>query len=471
MRRQVLTYVLLICCAVVHAESLPAVYITAEGLSETFTEGTVQVADGEPLLAEIRYRGATALRYQKKSFAIKFKDTEGAKLNVSLLDMRSDNSWILDAMAMDKARMRNRVSTDLWLDFSHSLSYAADEPKAVNGTHGQFVEVYLNNEYIGLYCLTEKVDRKQLKLKKYNETEGIRGVLYKASRYCSMWKSDDSFYVWDNNQPTWDNGSWELQYPDFDDGEPIDWKPLADIIRWLNSATDEKVKDSLALVVDLPVWIDYFLLVDLMLGNDNAAKNMFVSYYNIKQSGGLLAVTPWDMDATWGRDYTAAPAAATSETELYHQIHSRLLYAMDALQDIYEPRYAELRTTFFSAESLKSYFLRYFTLFRTSGAGIRETDRWNGVDGITLDFDSEEQYICNWIDQRLAVLDEKYNYTEDVTSLSELCSMTQPEVTYPVYTMSGQFVGSVCAPTLQQLQTLRPARGVYIIDNKKFLVR
>ena len=119
--------------------------------------------------ADIRWRGATSLRYQKKSYAIKLKDASGNKLDASLLGMRSDNSWILDAMAVDKARISNRVSTDLWLDFSRKPYYFAQEPELVNGTHGKFVEVYLNGRYDGLYGLTEKVDRKQLKLKKYKK--------------------------------------------------------------------------------------------------------------------------------------------------------------------------------------------------------------------------------------------------------------------------------------------------------------
>lgn len=43
--------------------------------------------------------------------------------------MRSDNNWILDAMAVDRARMRNRVSTDLWLAFSTKPYHAAYTPK------------------------------------------------------------------------------------------------------------------------------------------------------------------------------------------------------------------------------------------------------------------------------------------------------------------------------------------------------
>lgn len=52
-----------------------------------------------------------------------------------------------------------------------------------SGVRGQVVEVYLNDEYMGIYSLTECMDRKQLKLKKYNkETGEIRGGLWKGKK-------------------------------------------------------------------------------------------------------------------------------------------------------------------------------------------------------------------------------------------------------------------------------------------------
>ncbi|MBQ9361897.1 MAG: CotH kinase family protein [Bacteroidaceae bacterium] len=386
-------------------EKLPVVYLTTDGLSTTFNDGTFQLDSGAVMQADIRWRGATSLKYQKKSYAIKLKDAAGDKLNVSLLGMRSDNSWILDAMTIDKARMRNRVSTDLWLDFSRKPYYFVKEPELINGTRGKFVEVYLNGSYEGLYCLTEKVDRKQLKLKKFKDNT-VRGIMYKANTHCYMWEPDESKYAYDNAKPTW--SGWEVQYPDVEEEEPIDWAPLADLTHWLTFASDEAVNDSLEDYIDFPVWIDYFLMVDLMLGNDNAAKNVITSYYDLTKPGQKATVSPWDMDATWGRSWQADTLSAERWTGLYHQIQARLLFSRTDSAEIYTPRYSELRQTYFTADSLKKYFKTYFDLFRATGVAERETQRWSGVDGIDLDFDAEEAYIYEWIDTRLAFLDKYY---------------------------------------------------------------
>jgi hypothetical protein len=96
--------------------------------------------------------------------------------------MRSCSSWILDAMAIDRICMRNRVAFDIWNDFSR-LPYDSGFERR-NGTEGRFVEVYINDRYYGIYCMSDRINRNLLNLKKVSEDEGgsitVRGVLYKS---------------------------------------------------------------------------------------------------------------------------------------------------------------------------------------------------------------------------------------------------------------------------------------------------
>ncbi len=385
---------------------LPTVHLTASNLSTTFSKGTFQLDNGEIIPIEIRYRGQTALKYAKKSFAIKLFDANGNKLNTSFLGMRSDNSWILDAMANDKARMRNRLSTDLWNDFARKSYIAAFEPKMLNGTRGSFVEVYLNGEYWGLYCLTEKIDRKQLKLKKYNTN--IRGLLYKSNGWFTLHSEDEGFYQYNNQSMTWH--SLEMSYPDIDDGETIDWKPLVDDIYWMSFSQDEEINAHFNEKFDLAVWEDYFLFVEFLMADDNICKNQYLYYYDITSANKKLGVAPWDMDHSWGRDYNGDTLCAEIETETWFNRVSYLMqYVYTGLEKTYKERYDEMRLTYFTPEKLKQRFGDYFALFRNTGAADREKARWSGVDGITLDFDKEEQYIYQWIDRRFSFMDKKYS--------------------------------------------------------------
>lgn len=443
-------------------DKLPVIYLTTEdALSTTFCDGTFQLDNGDVMSCDLRWRGATSLRYQKKSYAIKLKDEDGGKLNKSLLGMRSDNSWILDAMTIDKARMRNRVSTDLWLDFSRKPYYYDKEPGLVNGTHGKFVEVYLNGSYEGLYCLTEKVDRKQLQLKKFRD-DTVRGIIYKANTQCYMYEADIRKYAYDNTKRTW-NG-WELQYPDVEDGEPVDWAPLANLTYWLTFAPAEVVNDSLEEYIDFPVWIDYFLLVDLMLGDDNAAKNTICSYYDLTKSKKKVTITPWDMDATWGRSWKADTLSAERWTGLYHQIQYHLLFSRTDSAEIYGPRYSELRETYFTSEKLKKYFKTYFDLFRRTGVAERETQRWSGVDGIDLDFAAEEAYIYDWIDCRLEFLDRYYLPDPLATEIPPEINATDKDEDN-IYTLTGIYVAH------GNIHTLHLPPGIYISNRKKYIIK
>lgn len=441
-------------------DTLAKVYIHASSLSSDFSDGTIRVGnDGEPIACDIKYRGASSQHYDKKSFAVKLKDAGGNKLDMQMFGMRSDNYWILDAMAIDVARMRNRVSMDLWNDFSHRSYIHELEPGMLNGTRGRFVEVYLNAQYWGIYCLSERLDRKQLKLKKFNDT-GVRGILYKSFRWSPLYADDSAYYVFDNSQPTW-NG-WELSYPDVADGEPIDWLPLSDIIHWLSYSGKDAIRNQLAGRIDLPVWKDYFLLMGFICAEDNIAKNQYVYYYNASKADRILGIAPWDMDHSWGRDYKGEITDRTDARFNVGIINNRIaniLVSNDgAFGQSLKERYAELRPNEFSADALKQRFAAYFNLFTSSGAAERETLRWNGANNIYLDFAAEEDYISTWIDARLAYTDSIYDYTP--SGIHTIQHTTpQPD---KVFNLQGQ-----CLGRSEIFKTL--PHGIYIINGRKVI--
>ncbi|MBQ5370291.1 MAG: CotH kinase family protein, partial [Bacteroidaceae bacterium] len=143
---------------------MPIVEVTYNYCNGTYyNSGTIRVTDpntagyDSTYIAAYKYRGATAQNYDKKSYAIKLRDEKGESVDREFFGLRDDNNWILDAMAIDKACMRNRVSTDLWNDFATYPYHRREgwEKKARQGTRGEFVEVFLNGTYHGLYCMTE----------------------------------------------------------------------------------------------------------------------------------------------------------------------------------------------------------------------------------------------------------------------------------------------------------------------------
>lgn len=436
---------------------LPIVRInTTNQLSENFCDCHFSLDDKISLYADIRFRGASSMLQQKKSFAIKLKAPSGEKCDTSLLGMRKDNYWILDAMAIDLARMRNRISMDLWNDFSREPYIIQKEENSRNGTDGKFVELYLNDEYWGVYCLSERLDRKQLKLKKFNENT-VKGILYKSVSWSTLSSTDKNYYNYDNKRNTW-NG-WEISYPNLDD-EPIDWQPLADIIQWFSYSDIFEIKEHLTSKIDAPVWQDYFLLVEFICAKDNICKNQYVYFYNVTKEDRKLGIAPWDMDLSWGRDYQGMKiynTIANYDMVTTSNKVSKMLYDNEELlEKSFKDRYAELRTTFFDSENLKNRFRTYFTLFAESGAAERERERWSGVDGIDLDFEAEQNYIFKWIDNRLSYLDKKYNYNAASTSIPKQLIDNHVD---NIYDANGRYIRNFRSD----------AQTIYIKSGKKYI--
>ena len=396
----------------VHFTSLPIIHIQSENISTEFSNGHFlfyDPTDSVPLAFDIdvRWRGATTLARPKKSYAVKLKDAKGEKLNHSFLGLRSDNSWILDAMSIDKARMRNRISTDLWNDFSTASYIRALEPTALNGTRGQLVEVFYNHRYQGVYCMTEKIDRKQLQLRKFKNGQ-MRGVLYKTNKWNTLVATSP---IPTDAQSIW-NGI-EISYPNLEDGEPVDWSPLLQIMDFLTNSSASELRRELPQRIDLDVWRDYFLFIELLLAEDNDCKNQCVYFYDATNSSSLFGIAPWDLDHSWGRDYQGNALEANKNFLLYNRVHTCLRTYFGSYNYVKE-RYQELRTNELRTDSLKARFHRVFQLYRENQVDEREELRWNGQDDIVLDFDAEEEYIQQWIDQRLAYLDAKYDFDEEL---------------------------------------------------------
>ena len=401
-------WTMLCCVGAAQAETLmPIVKISgtfsAEYSSATFSLISADRLDTVSFTGQIKWRGSQVLYAPKKSYAVKLDE------NVSLLNMRQDDSWILDGAASDISRCRNRVCTDLWNDFSYNNFIAEQyDYRSMNGTRGEFVLLYLNDTPQGIYCLTEKIDRKQLRLRKMKDGQ-VRGILYKAQTWNGTKFDNDYDRNYSDTSFRW-NG-WEAQYPNPSTEDSItDWAPLSDAIRWTNEADTATFCSDFNQKFDERVWIDYFLFTNILFAPDNQGKNMYLYVYDIT-CDSTLGVAPWDLDATFGRKFNNAVMPYDTIFNDRHYLAFRMLRSYYFKQKMAD-RYFELRNGCFTADSLKARFSRYFNYFRESGAAAVEYAVWgqNHYNGVVLDTDfrTEEKYIYNWIDKRLPVLDTYY---------------------------------------------------------------
>ena len=392
--------------------ALPIIKLTGD-FGYDYQEGTVSIiySDGSSdnnLSARIKWRGGTtnAEGKHKRNYKIKFSEDH------SFFGMRNDNNWILDAGQADVFRLRNRIATELWNDFATKPYYINQELKALSGVRGQVVEVYLNEEYRGIYCLTECIDRKQMKLKKYDKDGTIHGVLWKSTGFGSS-----GFNIvpdgYDNSQLMMD--VFEAKYPEPGDDLPeTDYSILWNAINFVVNSTDEEFSEHVSEYFDIPVIIDYYLFVNVLSALDNEGKNMYWAVYD-QQNDKKITPAIWDLDLTVGSKYLDYYYDGFSSPEFGKlnvlNIITRLeKNNVDNFNEKVLERYYSLRKTFFSDENLINRYKKYYNLLKLSGAAEREENKWSGdsdVNYMIINYDNEMTYITDWITRHMQYLDRE----------------------------------------------------------------
>lgn len=491
---------------------LPIVQINGN-FSPEYSKGSIRVyepgKEGADTLmnARIRWRGASTLSRNKKQYAVKLYDPDGKSMDASFFGLRNDNNWILDGMSIDVARMRNRVCTDLMQSYAAKPYYYEEEPNMINGTRGHFVEVFLNDQYVGIYCMTERMDRKQLKLKKYDEAKNnIRGLLWKGKEWSySIFMGHDynsNYYpmkspvMYSNDYDTWDG--YEMEYPDLSDGEPISWGELYDAVNFVCTAPDAEFVEGIADYFDMPVLMDYYIFMETILSSDNHGKNMFFFVYN-RNKDKKISFGPWDLDSTFGRRWNSTTIAPDQDYTDYITVHEHGDYNLfkrvkelnvNNFQDSVRYRYKELRSAQLHTDTIIKRFTDYKDMFDISGASRREENRWTNTDAGTLNFDNEMEYLSNWVTTRMNYLDDMWNIAElpEFPNIPSGIEVVTPEngiesigvgrngviikcstsVEIAIYNTSGQLVRKTMLS--EGVNEIPLQKGVYIINGRKIVV-
>ncbi|MFT4876454.1 MAG: hypothetical protein ACI8ZQ_000164, partial [Bacteroidia bacterium] len=95
----------------------------------------------------IEIRGASSQGFPKNNFGFETRLSNGENNNVSLLGMPSENDWVLHGPYSDKSLLRN------------SLAYHLGSQTGQYTPRTHLCELYINNDYRGVYMLTEKIKR------------------------------------------------------------------------------------------------------------------------------------------------------------------------------------------------------------------------------------------------------------------------------------------------------------------------
>lgn len=488
MKRLLLALLTAVCISSTYAQvKMPVLRVSFDGkFSSKMTEylnGTMQLTDETgnvtQLNAKFKTRGATAKNYSMKpSFNMKLRNEDYSESQDSmLLGMRSCSSWILDAMAIDRICMRNRVVFDVWNEYGR-LPYETSFDSR-NGTIGRFVEVYINDQYHGIYCMNDRVNRKLLDLKKVKENEDgsitTRGVLYKHGTSDIANQNERNFNE-DYSAATlsWHN-AWELAEPD-DYPSYEAWLPLLDAYdNGKNAAYIKKYfyLENLA---------QYQILVMAFSASDNwGEKNRYLSIRNIQKdiddpdpseaARRKFVLTPWDLDTSLGGEYNGSRYDGNYTDWKIADVAKKGVYpfsncmADPEYKAVLKACWTEQRTAALSVQNVAGKLRAYRDLFLQSGAWERMTtyyDMQKNKPCYVEDLTKEIELIIAWYAARYTEMD-KYFGIEETDAISEVeMATTEAGTAAPeaVYDLTGKPVAGT---------ELKPS--VYLKSGRKYVVR
>lgn len=329
-------------------------------------------------------RGGTSLSYPKQSYKLVLDK------KVPLLGMRTDEDWILSALYDDAGLIHNKYSYDVWRDIADSNQIKKDD-----GTTMEYVELFSNDVYLGVYGLIERIDGKELSLE-----EG--DVLYK----CFGYEDERTDAEWCFGL----EGAYDIKYPA--QYGTYEWQPLKEYLDVFNDITDYGQARSM---INLENYVEHNIFILFAYGCDNLVRknNFYLAQPKSRQEGGYtFSMLPWDCNATWGNEqvvnkacnYTLYNPEAITDPNMWSQDLKALFRVYpDEIKEMSRQSWRGLREEVLSRERLVGMLDEEFDYLHRSGAYERNYRRWpQGTEYW------KDEYIYEYVEGRLEFLDDYF---------------------------------------------------------------
>ena len=348
----------------------------------------------------IGYRGQSSLSYDKHNYSIHLKDENGEQRKASLLGLRKDDDWVLSGAMNDQLRVRNMVAMQVWDEF-----YTLPWTDVSGAIEGEYCEVIMNGRYLGLFCLMEKLDRKQADIDKENGRI-VRSVEAEKSGVNIM-----SFKEMGGNKPanrsTWYN--MEIKYPKEENVKKEDWQEFYDFIYFVNKSKDEQFAAEIGNYIDLDNFASYYVYITAIGATGNMNKNLYFVMDDASAEDARWYLVPWDVDGSFGRRNNASKRDI--EVLSSNQLFERLIKTnAQGFVDLLRDKWNTNKDDMFSYESLMARFEAYYEEIDAAGAWAREKIKWPTFSkSYKFDAETEWQYIQEYMKPRWEFVDSYFN--------------------------------------------------------------
>lgn len=317
---------------------------------------------------EWHVRGHYSAGQPKKPWKLSLKDENGLNNHLDFLGMGADDDWILNCLTMDDTRIKEKLMMDYW------NILAAREDHLYKMSTGEYVEVVINDQYMGLFLLQRRVDGKYLEL-------GDNDVLLKAVNY-GLTKAEDAYeFITD----------------------PVNEKQIY--------STMQKVLDQKdSSMYNLENMVDTNLMLQFTSSVDNQGlKNI---YHVLVKKGNSYEhyLIPWDTDQSMGVVWSASKkdfdydANRSVKERVIRKETNAMIKARPDYYELEAARWLELRESLIIEENILKDIDALYTELSECGAFARDTDLWGMRYGKEDTIDALKLFFCD----RLEYLDRYY---------------------------------------------------------------
>ncbi|MCG6912511.1 CotH kinase family protein [bacterium BMS3Abin03] len=380
----------------------------------------------------IEIRGSSSQMFPKKQYGFETIDSTGEDKDVSLLGFPTESDWILYAPYSDKSLIRNVLAYKLANNIGRYAS------------RSRLCELVLNDEYMGVYVLLEKIKRNKdrVDISKLTEADTTGdnltgGYILKIDKkdggYNSGWYSDYRPY-----SNAWQTIYIQYHYPKPESILDVQKKYIKSIVdsfeTTMNSPEFADTLKGYTSFIDVESFVDYFILSELSR-NVDAFRLSFFFYKDKNSKDKKIKAGPlWDLNLGFGNsDYYNASSTegwqinylTTDPTFLqsdYYQVPFwwKKLFSDKEFKNKIKLRWKEFRENELSIPNIMAIIDSITILLSESEE--RNFERWDILDEyiwpnayVGGSYENEISYLKNWIINRLNWMDEELDFIDDVS--------------------------------------------------------
>ncbi len=339
--------------------------------------------------AKIKLQGHSSLDYEKKNYNIEFYQDEDLT-NQQKVDFGwgAQSKYCLKANWIDKTHARNIVTARLVQEVEQKYNLLNDTPH--NGTIDGFpIEIYLNDEFLGLYTLNIPKGAWQFNMDENNPNHIVLSAEDWSNAACFKEEAKDL------------NSSWALEVGEENEAT---LEKLNRVIRFVINSSDQEFKEQFSSYFNLDAVLNYYVLTQYGLLCDNVAKNMLLVTYD----GEIWYPVLYDLDTAWG--------SSSSGLETVHYESTKDIANNQLFERLEKNFPNELANRYFALKKeifTKEHVLNLFNEFEKSipkESFQKEQERWTDIPGFSV------EQIASFIDVRTPIVDKFFYdlYTDEI---------------------------------------------------------